>query len=191
VSADPRAAPPSAEGPALARLLHKYETLGELRRARARGEPIPEKAVFKALAAEMPGALYELDRLPLEDIDARRDALAEALRGGPIAPWMTAMAAYHALYRAALFVKARTRKRRAPGAEEAAALARSASRHASIDVGPAFVHAVACPEGGRIGPVVLAEVAARAGESASALREALFPTRRGFGPGDPGGGVSR
>ena len=188
MSADRRAAPPTADAPALARLLHKYETLGDLRRARARGEPIPEKAVFKALAAEMPGALYELDRLPLEDIDARRDALAEALRGGPAATWMTAMAAYHALYRAALFVKARTRKHRAPGAEEAAALARDASRHASIDVGPAFVHAVARPEGGRIGPVVLAEVAARTGESAPALRAALFPSRRGFGPDDPGVG---
>jgi hypothetical protein len=128
----------------------------------------------------MPGALYELDRLPLADIDARRAALAEALRGGPIAPWMTAMAAYHALYRAALFVKARTPKSHSPGPEEAAALARSAGRHASIEVTPAFVCAVAAPAGGRIGPIVLAEVAARAGEPEPAVREAMFPSRRDF-----------
>src|SRR5262245_5277212 len=127
---------------ALTRLHHKYEALADLRRARARGEPIPPKAVFKALADEFPGALYELDRLPLEDIDARRAALAEAIAGGPAAPWMTTMAMYHALYRAALQVKARARKGR-PGPEQVAALAAAAGRHAAIDVAPSFVLAVA------------------------------------------------
>ena len=88
----------------LSRLLHKYDTLAELRAARARGEPIPAKAVFKTLAEELPGALHELDRLPLPEIEARRDALRAALAGGPVLPWMTAMASYHALYRAALFL---------------------------------------------------------------------------------------
>lgn len=168
---------------ALARLLHKYETLVELRRARARGEPIPEKAVFKRLAAEFPGALYELDRAPMEDLDARREALAATLAGAPEAPWMRPMAAYHALYRAALHVKARAGKGPAPGAEELSALAAAASRHAAIEVGVAFARAVARPAGGRIGPIVMAEVAARHGEAEDAIREAMFPTRRNFAPG--------
>jgi hypothetical protein len=162
----------------LARLAHKYERLAELRRARARGEPIPDRAVFRALAGEFPGALYELDRLPLEEIDARRSALGAALAGAPEADWMRPMAAYHALYRAALYVKLRTAKGRPLGAEEAAALAAAAARHAAIDVDIAFVMAVARPDGGRIGPIVLAEAAARHRTTQTTLREALFPTRR-------------
>ena len=175
-------APPPCP-PEIARLLHKYEVLASLRAARARGEPIPERAVFKALAAELPGALYELDRLPIEDIESRRAALADVASGAaPVAPWMTAMATYHALYRAALHVKARSRKHHTPGPEEAAALAASASRHAGVPVASSFVIAVTLPERGRIGPVVLAEVAARTGQTPSATLAALFPTRRDFSP---------
>lgn len=162
----------------LARLCHKYETLAGLRRARARGEPIPEKAVFRALAEEFPGALHELDRLPMDEIDAREAALRAALAGEPEAPWMRPMATYHALYRAALYVKARATTGRPPGAEEAAALAAAAGRHAAIDVDPAFVRAVARPDGGRIAPIVLAETAARHGAAEDALRQSLFPARR-------------
>jgi hypothetical protein len=166
----------------LARLLHKYEALAALRRDRAAGEPIPDKSVFRALAGEFPGVLYELDRVPLEDIDGRRAALAAALSGGPIAAWMPAMATYHALYRAALYVKIRVKIRAArgalPGPAEAAALALAAGKHASIDVGAAFVTAVARPENGRIGPIVIAETAARAGARPEDLQSALFPARR-------------
>jgi hypothetical protein len=178
----------SASPPGLGRLLHKYDTIAELRAARARGEPIPEKAVFKTLAGELPGALHELDRLPLPEIEARRAALREALSGGPIAPWMTAMASYHALYRAALFVKARVAKASVPDPAAASDLARAASRHASIEVGIPFVQAVARPPGGRIGAVVLAEVAAREGATEQATLRAIFPTRRDFAPrsDDPG-----
>jgi len=165
---------------AIERLLHKYETLAELRRARARGEPIPDRSVFRALAREFPGALYELDRAPLDDIDARRSALAATVGGGAAAPWMTAMATYHALYRAALYLKVRLKKGHAPGAEEAVSLAGAAARHAAIDVGAAFVQAVAQPAGGRIGPVVLAEVASREGVPEPEARQAMFPTRRDF-----------
>jgi hypothetical protein len=164
----------------IARLCHKYEALVGLRSARARGEPIPEKAVFRALADEFPGALYELDRAPMDELDARASALRATLTGAPEAPWMRPMAAYHALYRAALYVKGRTAKGEAPSAEAAAALAAAAGRHASIDVDLAFVRAVARPDGGRIGPIVLAEVAARHGGDEGALRGILFPTRRNF-----------
>jgi hypothetical protein len=147
----------------IARLCHKYEALLELRRARARGEAIPEKAVFRALAGEFPGALYELDRSPMEELEARSAALRAVLAGAPEAPWMRPMAAYHALYRAALYVKARAQKGQAPGPEEAVSLAAAASRHAGIDVDPAFVRAVARPDRGRIAPIVLAEATARHG----------------------------
>lgn len=170
----------SAVPEGIAPLLHKYDTLAALRAARARGEPVPEKAVFKALAAEHPGALHELDRLSLAEIGARREALRAALSTGEVAPWMTAMACYHALYRAALFVKVRASKGAVPDAASAARLAQAASRHAATDVDAAFVQAVARPPGGRIGAVVLAEVAARVGGDERAIRQAIFPTRRDF-----------
>ena len=165
----------------LGRLLHKYDVIAELRAARARGEPIPEKKVFRALAEEMPGALHELDRLSLDALDARRAALREALSGGPAAPWMIAMIDYHALYRAALFVKARVRRGDALDDDETTlTLADKASRHAGVDVGPDFVRSVARPPAGRIGAVVLAETAARAGMEGAEVLRAMFPTRRDF-----------
>lgn len=158
----------------LARLCHKYELLGELRRARARGEAIPPRAVFKALAGEFPGALFELDRLPLAEIDARRDALAGVQRGAAPAPWMLAMATYHAVYRAALHVKAHAPPKASISAEEAATLAARASEHAGAEISAALAARMACPEGGRIAPLVLSEAAARHGIDTATLKEWLF-----------------
>src|SRR5262249_1042101 len=63
---------------ALGRLAHKYARLLELRRDRAAGKPIPERAVFRVLADEFPGALYELDTLPLDALEARAAETAAA-----------------------------------------------------------------------------------------------------------------
>jgi hypothetical protein len=97
----------------LVALAEKYETLAALRRARERGEPAPEKSAIQSLAARFPGALYELDTLPLEVIDERASALrraSESLVQGHVPAWMTWMARYHALVREDL---ASRRERRA------------------------------------------------------------------------------
>src|SRR5262249_52406116 len=107
----------------LARLAYKYETLAELRRARAAGEAPPARSVFKALATEFPGALNELDMLPLDVIDERAAALSRAAGGAPTEPWMDWLFAYHALMRAALHVKARLARTRVVSDDEAASLA--------------------------------------------------------------------
>lgn len=184
--------PPDRLGaPELLRLAAKYQALGELRRARARGEPIPDRQVFRALAAEFPGALHELDHLPLEEIDRRLVALTAAAAGGDAAEgteqaarvgwmgwmdWMGWMWSYHALMRAALYVKIRVaRARPPPDEEEAAALARRAAAHAGIAVDEAFVRAVEAPPAGRLRRVVMARLAARFGVPEATLREALFP----------------
>ena len=69
--------PPTARE--LAQLARKYADIAALRRARDRGESIPEKDVFGELATQFPAALRELDTLPLETVDARRDALDVAV----------------------------------------------------------------------------------------------------------------
>ncbi|EYF04681.1 hypothetical protein [Chondromyces apiculatus] len=170
--------------PAFARLAEKYRQLGALRRARALGEPVPERQVFRALAAEFPGALHELDNLPLDEIDARRAALDAAVAGGPAAPWMEPMAAYHALMRAALYLKIRLSRlaTSTPTSDEAeaaalASLAARASAHSGIDVDVAFARAVHAPPEGRLNRVVMAALAERSGLPPDALRQMLFPRR--------------
>lgn len=165
----------SPEG--LAGLARKYRALADLRAARARGEPIPGREVFRALAAEFPGALNELDNLPLEEIERRLSALSRALDGGPEERWMAWMHRYHALMRAALYVKPRVARRAELAAHEAAALAERTSARAQAPVDAAFVAAVRAPPDGRLSRLVLERLAAEFGASPVEIRAALFPRR--------------
>src|SRR5262249_61413005 len=88
----------------------KYCGRAELGGARGRGEPVPPPSYFKALARELPGSLNELDTLPLETLDERASLLETAAAGGPVEPWMEWLSGYHALLRAALFIKPRVRR---------------------------------------------------------------------------------
>jgi hypothetical protein len=160
---------------ALARLAWKYRTLGELRRARDRGEPVPPAPVFKELAREFPGCLRELDTLPLDELDARAGALAAAAAGGPVEPWMEWLAGYHALLRAALRIKPRAGARLDDARAEA--LARDASAVAGVEVDAAFAREVAAPPGGRVVGVVLARLERSHGRPAATIKAALFPSR--------------
>ena len=171
-----RAVPPSPA--VLLRLAEKYRTLGELRRARAAGAEVPEKAVFQALAGEFPGCLNELDTLPIEEIDARAVVLAAAARGGPVEAWMTWLAGYHALLRAALRIRIRTTKSRDLDDARAQSLADDAAAHSGAAIDPTFVQAVVRPPGGRIMTVVYARLAALHGAPAAVIKRALFPRSR-------------
>jgi hypothetical protein len=98
---------------ALRALAAKYRELAALRHARERGEPPPEREVFRKLAAAHPGALYELDTLPLPEIERRAEGLERAVTGlGPLEPWMRWMVRYHQLVRDELSAR---RRRRAAG----------------------------------------------------------------------------
>jgi hypothetical protein len=80
----------------LERLLAKYETIAALRRARAGGAPHPPRAFFQELAAEFPGSLKELDRLPPPLVEARIQALRLRRLDGVVWPWPIAV--YHAVH---------------------------------------------------------------------------------------------
>jgi hypothetical protein len=161
----------------LAQLARKYRALAELRGARARGEPIPGREVFRALAAEFPGALNELDNLPLAEIERRLSALTRALAGGPEERWMAWMHRYHALMRAALYVKPRVARRAELAAHEASSLAERTAERAGVPVDAAFVASVRAPPGGRLSRLVLERLAAEFAASPAVIREALFPRR--------------
>jgi len=167
---------PSRE--ALAELASKYETLAELRRARARGEPIPPRSTFKDLADRFPSALHELDVLPLDLIEARAEALRASAATGSSEAWMAWMIGYHALLRAALRVRIRSLKQRDITDERAKDLAADASRHAGVSIDEAFVRAALRPPAGRLANVVYARLEAAFSERASVIRAALFPRHR-------------
>jgi len=134
--------------------------------------------VFKALAEEFPGALNELDMLPLDEIDRRQATLEDAARGAPIEPWMAWLHGYHSLMRAALRVKGRLLKVRDVTEARADALAAEATTCAGTPIDSAFVRAIARPPGGRITPVVLERLSALFGAEPDVILDELFPRRR-------------
>ena len=93
-------------------LRDKYERMYALREANARAKTDPRspepdtRAELARLAEEFPGALREIDQLPLGTIRERIVALSalEKLPGTP-APWMIAQVAFHRHARGALAAK--------------------------------------------------------------------------------------
>lgn len=154
----------------LSALARKYRKLQALRLEHERTGRVAEKEALRALASEFPGALRELDRMPLDEIERRALALEKAIEGAPVEPWMQWLVAYHGLLRAAFFVKAEWAK----GIEGEEELAKRASLHARIEVDRAFVQKVTNPAGGRLSRVVLDEVAQRFGEPIENVEIVLF-----------------
>jgi hypothetical protein len=94
-------------------LCHKYAELVRLRRLAETAPEHDPRGDLGRLAARYPGALREIDELPLAELQARFDALVRARAGqGPIAEWMGALACFHRLARGALFAKRWLRGRR-------------------------------------------------------------------------------
>ncbi len=151
-------------------LARKYALLGELRR-RHDEEPPPELAL---LAREFPGALRELDGLPLEEIDRRLALVTLALEGGPTEALLEWISRYHALMRAALTIKHRLSGRRSPSAEEAERLAESTSAELGVSCDALLVIEVADPPGGRLNEVVFARLSQVFGVQKARLRVQLF-----------------
>jgi hypothetical protein len=142
---DPHARPPTGT----AALARKYAALARLRTRRDGGGRAATRDELRALAAEFPGALRELDTLGPAEISRRAAACAAAAAGGPREPWMAWIAAYHDLVAEALAARARARAR-----------------------------AGAQAPGDRINVAVLRALAGRFGVPAAELAGALFPVRR-------------
>jgi hypothetical protein len=141
-------------------LARKYAALVELRRRRDQGGDPSGGGALRALAAEFPGCLRELDTLGIVELERRARVTRAASDGADAAePWVAWIAAYHELMRAALAL-------------------RDPSRAATITVDAAFAAAVRSPPHGRIGVVVLRALSARFAIPAATISAALFPARR-------------
>jgi hypothetical protein len=146
-----------------------------LRVAGASDDSAEERARLRAVAAEFPGALRELDTLPTDELTRRAEALEAAAAGGLpalIEPWMIWLDGFHATLRAALAVKSAQAQDAAP---DRAAIARDTG----VDVDDAFVAAVAAPPHGRLLVVVFDRLAVVHGLPARTLWDALIPPRKG------------
>jgi hypothetical protein len=171
-------------------LRDKYERILRLRELHARAtddpgfvEPDP-RAAMADLARSYPGALRELDELPLALIRTRIDELLAAeLDAERAAPWMTAQLRFHALARGALAVKRWLAGRaRTPALDAAFASAVSTlpfaedARQWSADLA-----AIASPPRGRLMDLVYLRLASELGIDVTAARAAVLPPSLGCG----------
>jgi hypothetical protein len=170
-------------------LRDKYERMLALRVAHERGkrdptyeEPPPRDAMAK-LADDFPGALREIDSLPLGEIEARIASLraAEADRANA-EPWMGAQVIFHRLARGALVTKRWLRGRKRLTAATRTAFGRAVPelpRSADAKLFADDLDRVASPPRGRLMDLVHARVAETLGVTEREARLLVFgPPRR-------------
>lgn len=152
-----------------------------MRRADEAGLAVDPKPEMRRLAQRFPGALREIDELPLAVIEERVRILDAVVRGDEQPPeWAVYFVAYHGWMRAALRIK-----RACLGCEslaEAVACVRGSYAAAPDEpeleeLGEDAIAAITRPEAGRLNPWVFARVAAAHGVSADHVRRTLFPSR--------------
>ena len=165
----PKPFEPAALLLAIDKSLRAHAMRAEIERLRTEAD---DRYGFDALVVESE-VMRELDALPAEEMRARAEALEAAADAPTVAPWMTAMAGYHALMRAALAIK------RAGGDAAAVAAAREALRTAiGLELDDGDLAAIARPPRGRLGVYVFARLGASLGRPPEALWQAMFPTAR-------------
>jgi hypothetical protein len=130
--------------------------------------------MLRALAREFPGALRELECLPLDALDRRLTAATAAAGGGELEDWMLWMIAYHRRMRIALAVKRKLTEGE-PLATEAAAVARYVRMELREPCDVALVRRIARPPGGRLNRLVFELLEGELGRPGPELERALFP----------------
>jgi hypothetical protein len=163
-------------------LLDKYVEMRRMRAEHVTGTAVDPKREMRALAGRFPGALREIDELPLAVIDARIDELRKLLaskRGADAPSWARWSISYHGWMRVALRVK---RTPRTANLEEARErfledYAPAPDEPAPDELTAATFASLARPARGRLNPIVLARVAEAHGTTAAAVTRVLFPAR--------------
>jgi hypothetical protein len=169
--------PPSPDPDQLRALAAKYRQLAALRVQRDAAGVTPRQTL-RALAADHPGCLRELDTLGLEELERRGRVTEAAAAGATREPWMAWVWAYHRLMQATLLVKRAVGRGGAPAAEVRRRLCDEATQLAGWPLDDAFVTEVACPPQGRLGVLVLRRLARLFGTPAAEIARTLFPPRR-------------
>jgi hypothetical protein len=161
-------------------LREKYREMRRLRFEAHTARDIEPRAALLALARRFPGALRELDQLPMPEIERRLAALDAVLEHDARAPeWVALQISYHGTMRAVLRIKRIARGRTRADAELVLAELRLAyvAAHdepplAALD--RAALEAILQPAQGRLNPWVFARVAELHGVTPDQVRSALF-----------------
>jgi hypothetical protein len=161
----------------LVALARKYRTIAELRRAQHLASREQAIGMLRELAREFPGALRELDSLPLEEIERRLERIERAMFRGEAEQWMGFMHEYHRMLRAALGVKRRLGARKSVEELVALEIAREVTDESGFGCDVEFVQAVARPPRGRVSVFVLRRIAVAFGTEPESIARALFPER--------------
>lgn len=161
-------------------LSRKYRLLAELRRD-AELEGGFRSSVLVRLGREFPGAIAELERLSLAEIDRRSEAIERGLETGAVEPWVAWVVAYHRSMRAALELRRRVRGRAELARALARELAAEAERVSGFPCDVELVLAVASSRGLLL--VVFERLSRELGVPADAIRRELFPEPRAGGAG--------
>jgi hypothetical protein len=182
----------------IASLRGKYREIKRLRDEHAAGrvllsdaphDPKPEMA---ALARRFPGALRELDELPMSEIESRLALLEHAARTGEAPQWVALQLAYHGTFRVLLGLKravggaakagrlealleAARALRESADAEDRLLLAEIEGGHG---LGPEGIALLLKPAGGRLHPLVLSQAARICGVSSDEVARSLFLRER-------------
>lgn len=134
-------------------MLAKYREMVRMREADLAERPPDPRDDMRRLARRFPGALREIDQLPLEELRERLRAAEDAAADGEVPRWLEWCASYHRLLRAALDLRA----------------GRPCELPDDLRV------RLAKPEGGRVNPIVFEWIAERAGVRARDVEGAIFP----------------
>lgn len=164
-------------------LRDKYQRMLTLRRMHDAGTEHDPRPELRALATAFPGALREIDQLPLHVIEQRVLELDRALADlSATQTWMTWMAEYHGLLRVALRLKRSipARDRTAAAHELAVQQLQDAQNEAADAPAVATLDrstllAMLRPPRGRLSAWVIEQIASRHGVSVDDVRAQLFP----------------
>jgi hypothetical protein len=139
----------------LATLVDKYERMTALRARLGKGAPgAADRELLRALAKDFPGALRELETLETSELERRTLAARTAAAGGDAPDWLRWTAAYHALMRRALLLRA-----------------------GQGDPLDELADAARAPRHGRLNVVVFEALARRFGAPVAVIWDTLFPRR--------------
>ena len=166
---------------ALQKLVVKYNNMRRLRILALEAPHADPGEEMALLAAEFPGALREIDELPLEEIDARIASLTRACGDlAAVEPWMRAVMSFHDLTRGALAAKKWLSGRKtvtSADRDELEKLARATSDGDAILTWLDDLAAIAQPPRGKITDLVFRRLALSLAVSEEEARALVFAKR--------------
>ncbi len=165
------------------RQLHvKYTEILRLRRLALSDPSHDPKLEMVALARSFPGALREMDLLPLGVVEARLAMVGAVIAGdAPPTPWMDASLRFHSLVRGALVAKRFLAGRRAIDETTLAAFVAHAANEREPDESLAWQDSLALladPPHGRLLDLVFERLATRLGTTEDEARALVFSKNR-------------